>query len=199
LPAYHEWLGRFGEFLRLDGDRVIDKRRMSSGRGAIQPAVFIESAEQASAIFRQTRGAQAAKQIPVSETRDAGQSWEGAPDLSIPNPNSAIAVLQLNHGIRLMALNNIEQGRHRLVLMMSDKPTAPWQVIQVLEDDEKLPIEGRQEFSYPFLISANGNDAHLVYTWDRKKIRHVYFGPSWLTQARSLLAVPTQAQPQETN
>ena len=27
LPAYHEWIGRFGEFLRIDAGQVIDKRR----------------------------------------------------------------------------------------------------------------------------------------------------------------------------
>ncbi|OZA07290.1 MAG: hypothetical protein B7Y05_20325, partial [Polynucleobacter sp. 24-46-87] len=37
LPAYHEWIGRFGELLRIQDGQIIDKRRMSSGRGAIQP------------------------------------------------------------------------------------------------------------------------------------------------------------------
>jgi predicted neuraminidase len=199
LPAYHEWIGRFGEFLRLDGDQVIDKRRISSGRSAIQPAVFLESAEQASALFRQTRGADQAKQIPVSQTANAGQSWQVAADIAIPNPNAAIAVLTLNQGARLMALNNIERGRHRLVLMMSDGPSSEWRVMQVLEDDETLPIEGRQEFSYPFLMSANGSDAHLVYTWDRKRIRHVYFGSNWLAQARNQLSAPAPAHTPEAN
>ena len=186
LPAYHEWIGRFGEFLRIESDRVIDKRRMSSGRAAIQPMIVKDGPEQATAFFRQTRSGSQPKQIPTSETLNAGQTWTVVNDTQIPNPNSAIAALTLSNGTRLLVLNNLEAGRHRLALMMADPATRDkakqWQVVQVLEDDEALPDEQRREFSYPYLITADGSDAHLVYTWNRKKIRHIYFGSAWLAQ-----------------
>ena len=189
LPAYHEWIGRFGEFLRLDAGQVIDKRRMSSGRGAIQPLVFVNDAQDATAYFRQTRRSGQAKQVPVSQTLNAGQSWQSDADLPIANPNSAVAGLRLNSGARILVLNNIEAGRYRLALMMADAKSSQWQVIEVVEDDEALS-EQRKEFSYPYLISADGNDAHLVYTWDRKKIRHRYFSGAWLKRAQSQLDTP---------
>ena len=189
LPAYHEWIGRFGEFLRLDAGQVIDKRRMSSGRGAIQPLVFVNDAQDATAYFRQTRRSGQAKQVPVSQTLNAGQSWQSDADLQIANPNSAVAGLRLNSGARILVLNNIEAGRYRLALMMADAKSSQWQVIEVVEDDEALS-EQRKEFSYPYLISADGNDAHLVYTWDRKKIRHRYFSGAWLKRAQSQLDTP---------
>jgi predicted neuraminidase len=185
LPAYHEWIGRFGEFLRVDAGRVIDKRRMSSGRSAIQPAVFTEDSQEASAFFRQTRPSSQPKNIPVSETKDAGQSWVVAKDLEIPNPNSALAALTLANGTRLMVLNNIEVARYRLVMVMREPKSLQWQVIQVLEDDESLTNGLHREFSYPYLVSANGEDAHLVYTWDRKKIKHVYFSAAWFKHTLS--------------
>jgi predicted neuraminidase len=77
----------------------------------------------------------------------------------------------------------MEAGRHRLVLMMSNPQLGQWHVIETLENDEAAPDQERKEFSYPYLMSANGNDAHLVYTWDRKKIRHLYFSSAWLTRA----------------
>ncbi|MBU3593629.1 exo-alpha-sialidase [Polynucleobacter sp. 71A-WALBACH] len=187
LPAYHEWIGRFGEFLRIDVSQVIDKRRMSSGRGAIQPVVFSDGPQEASAFFRQTRSSSQLKQIPASETKDAGQSWVLTKDLEIPNPNSALAALTLANGTRLMVLNNIEAGRYRLVMVVREPDSSQWQVIQVLEDDESLSNNERREFSYPYLISTNGEDAHLVYTWDRKKIRHVYFPAAWFKYALSSL------------
>jgi predicted neuraminidase len=190
LPAYHEWIGRFGEFLRVDAGQVIDKRRMSSGRSAIQPMVFVNDAQDATAYFRQTRKAGLAKQVPVSQTLNAGQSWQSEPDLPIANPNSAVAGLQLNSGTRILVLNNIEAGRHRLALMMADAKSRQWQVIEVVEDDGPLPADQRKEFSYPYLISADGNDAHLVYTWDRKKIRHRYFSGAWLKRAQSQIDTP---------
>ena len=189
LPAYHEWIGRFGEFLRVDAGQVIDKRRMSSGRGAIQPLVFVNDAQDATAYFRQTRRSGQAKQVPVSQTLNAGQSWQSDADLPIANPNSAVAGLRLNSGARILVLNNIEAGRYRLALMMADAKSSQWQVIEVIEDDEALS-EQRKEFSYPYLISADGNDAHLVYTWDRKKIRHRYFSGAWLKRAQSQLDTP---------
>ncbi|MEA9568899.1 sialidase family protein [Polynucleobacter sp. AP-Nickl1-40-C4] len=185
LPAYHEWIGRFGEFLRLDAGQVIDKRRMSSGRGAIQPLVFVNDAQYASAYFRQTRSSGLPKKIPVSHTENAGQTWQQAEDLDIANPNSAVAGLVLKSGARILVLNNIENGRYRLVLLMSDVKSEQWQTVEVLEDDEALPEAQRKEFSYPYLITVNGDDAHLVYTWDRKKIRHRYFSGAWLKQAFS--------------
>jgi predicted neuraminidase len=189
LPAYHEWIGRFGEFLRVDAGQVIDKRRMSSGRSAIQPLVFANDAQDATAYFRQTRRAGQAKQVPVSQTLNAGQSWQSDADLPIANPNSAVAGLLLNSGARILVLNNIEAGRYRLVLMMADAKSSQWQVIEVIEDDEAVS-EQRKEFSYPYLISADGNDAHLVYTWDRKKIRHRYFSGAWLKRAQGQLDIP---------
>jgi predicted neuraminidase len=183
LPAYHEWIGRFGEFLRIEASQVIDKRRMSSGRSAIQPALFLDGPQTASAFFRQTRPSSQAKQIPVSETKDAGQTWATAKDLEIPNPNAALAALTLTDGTRLMVLNNIEIGRHRLVMVMQEMNSTQWKVVQVLEDDGSLEGSQRREFSYPYLVSANGEDAHLTYTWVRKKIRHIYFPATWLKNA----------------
>ena len=198
LPAYHEWIGRFGEFLRIDAGQVIDKRRMSSGRSAIQPLVFVNDAQDATAYFRQTRSAGQAKQVPVSQTQNAGQSWRVEPDLPIANPNSAVAGLQLNDGSRILVLNNRESGRYRLVLMMTDAKSQ-WQTIEVLEDDTALPEDQRKEFSYPYLITLDGNDAHLVYTWDRKKIHHRYFSDAWLKRAHvQLSASEVGNTPEET-
>jgi predicted neuraminidase len=198
LPAYHEWIGRFGEFLRIDAGQVIDKRRMSSGRSAIQPLVFVNDAQDATAYFRQTRGASQSKQVPVSQTQNAGQSWKLTTDLAIANPNSALTGLELNNGTRILVLNNIETGRYRLVLMMSNSKSGAWHTVEVLEDDEALPDDQRKEFSYPYLMSVDGNDAHLVYTWDRKKIRHRYFSGAWLKYAQNQLPIlPTDPLYQE--
>ncbi len=182
LPAYHEWIGRFGELLRIQDSQIIDKRRMSSGRGAIQPVVFVDNEQEARAFFRQTRSGSQIKQIPVSLTKDAGQTWNIGNDLEIPNPNAAIAALTLSNGVRLMVLNNIEVGRSRLVMVMQKPGSSDWRVIHVLEDDEALANDRRREYSYPYLITVQGDDAHLAYTWDRKRIRHIYFPASWFSQ-----------------
>jgi predicted neuraminidase len=180
----------------VDAGRLIDKRRMSSGRSAIQPMVFVNDAQDASAYFRQTRSSGLPKQIPVSHTQNAGQTWQQSEDLAIANPNSAITGLALKSGARILVLNNIENGRYRLVLLMSDPKMGQWQTIEVLEDDEALPDAQRKEFSYPYLITVDGDDAHLAYTWDRKKIRHHYLSGEWLKQAFSKMQAEAQAKAQ---
>ncbi len=60
-----------------------------------------------------------------------------------------------------------------------------------------MPDAQRKEFSYPYMITVDGDDAHLAYTWDRKKIRHRYFSGAWLKQALTKIqaqALDTEAQ-----
>ena len=49
-----------------------------------------------------------------------------------------------------------------------------------------------KEFSYPYLLSVHGDDVYLVYTWDRKKIRHAYFSSAWLDRAYKQLPNATE-------
>jgi predicted neuraminidase len=184
LPVYHEWMGKFGELIRVDGGRVIDKRRMSSGRALLQPIVFIDGPEKAVAYFRQARSA-GPPRIASALTENAGQTWVSGVDLDLANPNAAIAGLQLSNGDRLIALNDLESGRYRLVLAMAPAGTSNWNVIAELESDETLINGLHREFSYPSLsLGANG-EVHLIYTYDRKKMKHIQFDPRWIDSKKN--------------
>jgi predicted neuraminidase len=132
----------------------------------------------------------------VSHTQNSGQSWQKLDDLTIANPNSAVAGLALKNGMRILVLNNIENGRYRLVLLMGHIKSGQWYTVEVLEDDESLSEPQRKEFSYPYLVTVDGEDAHLVYTWDRKKIRHRYFSGAWLKSSFSKMQSKIQTQAQ---
>jgi len=96
--------------------------------------------------------------------------------------------VQLPDGTRLLVLNDLAVGRHRLVLLMAtpqETRYSAWRLISVIEDDSNLPMAERREFSYPFLTVTSNGDAHLVYTWDRKKIRHLQLPAEWLKIRRS--------------
>ena len=184
LPVYHEWMGKFGELIRIDGGRVIDKRRMSSGRALLQPIVFIDSPEKAVAYFRQARSAGPAR-IASAQTENAGQSWASGIDLDLANPNAAIAGLQLSNGDRLIALNDLESARHRLVLAIAPAGTSNWNVIAELESDQTLINGLHREFSYPSLLLGANGEVHLLYTYDRKKMKHVQFDPRWIESKKN--------------
>jgi predicted neuraminidase len=186
MPVYHEWIGKYGELLRLDPTgQMLDKRRMTSGRGTLQPIVFIDDAKHASAYFRQARRT-GAKQIPVSYTSSAGERWELAPDLGLPNPNAAITGVELSDRTRLMVFNDLEHGRHRLVLAASwtsqtqvdsSQPAksnySPWKTIAVLEDETASTTNPKEEFSYPYMSLNQQGQVLLVYTWNRKRIKSI--------------------------
>lgn len=183
LPVYHEWMGKFGELIRLDDGRVIDKRRMSSGRALLQPIVFIDSPEKAVAYFRQARSA-GPPRIASALTEHAGQSWLSGPDLDLANPNAAIAGLQLANGDRLMVLNDLESARHRLVLAIAPAGTGDWNVIAELESDQTLINGLYREFSYPTLLLGANGEVHVIYTYDRQKIKHIQFDSRWIEGKR---------------
>jgi predicted neuraminidase len=184
LPVYHEWMGKFGELIRIDGGRVIDKRRMSSGRALLQPIVFIDAPEKAVAYFRQARSAGPAR-IASAQTENAGQSWASGIDLDLANPNAAIAGLQLSNGDRLIALNDLESARHRLVLAIAPAGTSNWNVIAELESDQTLINGLHREFSYPSLLLGANGEVHLIYTYDRKKMKHIQFDRRWIESKKN--------------
>jgi len=184
LPVYHEWMGKFGELIRVDGGRVVDKRRMSSGRALLQPIVFIDAPEKAVAYFRQARSA-GPPRIASAVTENAGQSWSSGADLDLANPNAAIAGLQLPNGDRLIVLNDLESARHRLVLAIAPAGTSNWNVIAELESDQTLTNGLYREFSYPSLLLGANGSVHLVYTYDRKRIKHIQFDPRWIDSKKN--------------
>lgn len=184
LPVYHEWMGKFGELIRIDGGRVIDKRRMSSGRALLQPIVFIDAPEKAAAYFRQARSA-GPPRIASAQTENAGQSWVSGVDLDLANPNAAIAGLQLSNGDRLITLNDLESARHRLVLAIAPAGTSNWNVIAELESDQTLINGLYREFSYPSLLLGANGQVHLLYTYDRKKMKHIQFDPRWIESKKN--------------
>ena len=193
IPVYHEWIGKYGELIRLDPTgQMLDKRRMTSGRGTLQPIVFIDDGKHASAYFRQARRT-GAKQIPVSHTASAGERWELAPDLSLPNPNAAIAGVELSDRTRLMVFNDLEHGRHRLVLAAAwpnqnqadaSQPAknnySPWKTIGVLEDETASTTNPKEEFSYPYMSLNQQGQVLLVYTWNRKRIKSILWDAGYL-------------------
>lgn len=177
LPVYHEFLTTFGELLRLesfqDTIRVLDKRRMSHGKGTLQPFIFIQDGKKAEAYFRTDKNY---SYIARSVTRDAGKTWASAEAIPLLNPNSAVNGLTLMNRDRILVLNDIAEDRYRLVLASSTLSTTgvylPWKIIQILEDDSALPKEARRRFSYPYSLEDEQGNIHIVYTWSQERIPH---------------------------
>jgi len=119
--------------------------------------------------------------VLLSESKDDGETWSVARDIELPNPGSSLAVINLADGRWLMALNDTEEGRHQMALMVSEDEGRTWTGKKYL--DKSAPREGG--YGYPTLIQARNGRMHVTYTHDLKagkSIKHVEFDPSWLAR-----------------
>ncbi len=177
LPVYAEFIGKFGELLRVNRlGRVLDKRRISSGKRSIQPAVVPLGKKKAVALFRNC-GEEEDRRILRTASYDGGESWCALSQLNLPSPDAAVALLPIGGKKLLLAFNNSSRGRYNLSLAISEDGGNQWRIIRVIENGSE-----RERFSYPFLIEASDGLFHLTYTWNRRRIKHVYFNRAWIEE-----------------
>ncbi|MDX8386230.1 MAG: sialidase family protein [Gallionella sp.] len=133
LPIYHEFIGKFGELLRLSlSGEVIDKQRLTSGKLAIQPVPLIQNAQNALMLMRHT--GPAPKRVIRTVTTDAGQHWSTPQKSELKNPDAAVAGVALSDGRLLAVLNDTETNREVLSLVVSSDNGASWKTVYQLED-----------------------------------------------------------------
>ena len=173
LPVYHELAAKFGEVLHLDPEgRVLAKARITSGRSAIQPSLVARDAQKVLALMRRT--GDSSRQVLISHSDDAGNSWSPIQATELPNPDAAVAALGTPDGGLLIAYNHTTWGRDRLSLAFS-RDGLRWKHLTDLENGSKA-----EEYSYPYLVRADNGDYHLIYTWQRTHMVHVRFNQAWL-------------------
>ena len=179
LPAYHEFLGKFGELLRVDVEgRVIGKTRLSWGKFSLQPVIVPRSETEAVAFMRYAGDRPA--RILMIRTVDAGAHWSEPVKTALPNPDAAVGSVLLAGGPLLLAFNNAEEDRESLSLALSSDYGDTWRVARNLEGESLLPRAPVNEYSYPWIMQDRAGDVHVLYTWGRSRIKHVVFNRAWL-------------------
>jgi predicted neuraminidase len=182
LPIYHEFVGKFSESLLVSREiEVIDKRRISWGLDSLQPAIMPLDETSALALLRYSGDPPG--RIWSSLTSNSGRNWT-TPELTpLPNPNAAIALLNTGDGNLLLAFNDAVDGRNRLSLATRSASEGTWKRRKVVETETNT-IDVEYEFSYPSLTKGKGDNIHLVYTWNQKRIKHIQFNLAWLNKAK---------------
>jgi predicted neuraminidase len=173
VPIYHEFIARFPEVLWLhhrDGEIVATKSRISAGRFGYQPAIMPIDTVRALAFLRDD---EATKTVSVARSDDAGLTWSRPEGVDLPNPDSGLDAIRLTDGRLLLAFNDSRNSRENLRLAISVDEGRTWSRVATLAD------EPGGDFSYPFLMQARSGDIHLVYSWQRKAIKHVIFNTAW--------------------
>ena len=141
LPVYHEFISKFGELLRLDkGGAIIDKQRLvPGGWGALQPVVLAQNEHDARVLMR--HAGRGPRRVVSVTTQDAGMHWSAPQISALQNPDSALSAVMLPDGRMLAVLNDVEQGRDALSLMISADTGLTWEKVYQLEDQRGAKLD----------------------------------------------------------
>lgn len=179
LPVYHEFIGKFGELLRLDASgEVIGKQRLSHGAVSLQPVIAPFTPEVATGLMRYA--GPPPNRILEFATNDGGAHWSAPVRSELPNPNSAVSMLRLGGDELLVAFNNSEEERDNLTLAISADRGIHWRIAAVVEDASRESGRRDARYSYPWLVAGEDGLIHLLYTWHKQRIRHLLFNRAWL-------------------
>lgn len=171
LPVYHEFIRKYPELLRFDANgKFIEQIRISNKNRMLQPSIMPINSDTAYAYFRNSSLDDSPKNIFMSETTDGGRHWSALKATNLTNHDASVVAANLNDGRYIMVYNEKTRG-HLWLAISSDGMN--WKPFYQLEN-----VEG-DEFSYPD-VQVNGDIVDIMYTNNRKNIKHVRFNREWL-------------------
>ena len=135
--------------------------------GVIQPSILIYRDGRLQLLCRSRQNA-----IVQTWSTDNGITWSRLTKLKVPNPNSGIDAVSLRSGLQVLVYNpgvagpEWFNGRNRLKVAVS-ADGIKWDDIYYLENKQS------GEFSYPSVIETKDGLIHIIYTYDRKNLKHV--------------------------
>lgn len=145
------------------------------GRGPIQPALAQRKDGEIMALMRDS--GDAPNRLQRSFSADEGVSWSAAEKSTIPN-TASVELLALDNGLWVFLGNDVDDGRYKLSMYISDDEGRTWRGKIYLED-EKKDFGG---FSYPSLIQDVDGLIHATYSYHLnngdKAIKYVKIDPN---------------------
>ncbi|MBP1223833.1 sialidase family protein [Flavobacterium sp. 1355] len=109
-----------------------------------------------------------------SWSKDNGKTWQRTDTINVVNSNSGIDALTLSKKSFLLVNNPLPQGKdwfngRNILDVEYSNDGLKWKKLFDLENQP----EG--EFSYPAIIQTSDKKVHVLYTYNRKYIKHVTF------------------------
>ena len=162
------------ELLDLQTQKWKKSKALNDRKGpiqVIQPTIFLGTDDTLTILCRSHR---CGDPVMASRSLNQGRSW--SPMFPVPellSNNSGLDGVTLSDGRHLLIYNNVTHidnpcARTPLTVALSED-AVHWTPVLELEDAEG------QEFSYPAVIVDNEGVVHVVYTENRKHIKHAFF------------------------
>jgi predicted neuraminidase len=160
------------------------------GAGNIQPSIVQRKDGSLYTLMRDN--GPPPKRLHQSESRDRGETWSPVTDSTLPNPGSGAEIIGLQNGHWALVSNDLERGRHRLTVQISDDEGVSWKWRRALEF---APDESAR-FHYPSIIQAKDGTLHVTYSYfveknferdadgkpRSKSIKHAHFNEAWVRE-----------------
>jgi predicted neuraminidase len=181
------------------------------GRGNIQPTLAKKKDGTLVAYMRDN--GPAPKRLMISRSTDRGETWSAVEDSELPNPGAGAEVLVLASGNWALIYNDLERGRYRLAVSLSEDEGRTWRWTRYLERDAES-TDDRQlgQYHYPSIVQADDGTLHATYSFfapvasvsprpaaapagaapaeaktggelPRKSIKHAHFNEAWVKSA----------------
>ncbi len=149
------------------------------GAGGIQPS--IQRRKDGTLIAYLRDNGPAPKRMQMSVSKDEGETWSVTTDTDVPNPGSSVEAIVLKTGEWLLVHNDLEKGRNRLRVSLSDDEGATWKWSRYLEE------QTAGQYHYPSVIQSRDGSIHVTYSFftptpdgERKAIKHARFDLDWV-------------------
>jgi len=192
LPLYHDGFSFSLMAVSDDGGATWKTSTPLIGGGNIQPVLARRRDGTLVAHMRDNGPAPA--RVHQSESSDGGLTWTPVHDTDIPNPGSGTDLTVLQDSRWLFIGNDTEDGRHRLVVLLSDDEGRTWPHRRYLENDPPGSLAGR--YHYPSIIQARDGTLHATYSHHlsterplpkdadgkpaHSSIKHAHFNLAWI-------------------
>jgi len=139
------------------------------GFEVIQPTFLVHSNKSIQMLLRSKHN-----KLISSWSDDNGKNWSRTDSINVVNSNSGVDALTLNPKSFLLVNNPLPQGKdwfygRNILDVEYSADGVEWEKLFDLENEK----EG--EFSYPAIISTTDGKIHVLYTHNRKYIKHVEF------------------------
>lgn len=135
----------------------------------IQPAFLVHSDQKIQILCRSRHN-----KLISSWSEDSGKSWQKTDSINVVNSNSGVDAVTLSDDSFLLVNNPLKMGKdwfngRNILDVEYSTDGVNWKKIFDLENQPK------GEFSYPAIIQTTDKKIHILYTYDRKFIKHTIF------------------------
>lgn len=158
------------------------------GAGNVQPSVVQRKDGSLYALMRDN--GPPPKRLLQSESRDRGETWSPVTDSAVPNSGTGSEIIALRNGHWALVGNDLERGRHRLTVQISDDEGVSWKWRRALE----FAADESGRFHYPSILQAKDGSLHVSYSYHLEKgaaldadgkprakaIKHAHFNAAWV-------------------